>query len=200
MIRSRKNFFVAGLAVASVGAAIWAVAAPGRGSELRASALAESPTGRATPSPDTRNLAEAVERWHAESSALNREGPGKPVLERAKPLLSNVGRERDTLTAFPTTNGVVCFEIRAAGTCGKLDTPTGIAWAILSTRGSTRVFGIVADEVSRVTVNVDGTDHRALLRSNAFFYELDEGVSESAIRSIASTSKAGSTRTITIGS
>jgi hypothetical protein len=195
MLKPRRNVFITGVAVASVAGAIWTMAAVGRGPDIPVSALGGSGATRGA-SPDTRNLADAVDRWQAESARLNRDGPGKPVIERATPLLTHVGRERDTLTAFPTTNGAVCFEIKAAGTCGKLDTPTSFTWAILSTRGSTRVFGVAADDVRRIEVDVDGVLHRALLRSNGYFYELDEGLSESAIRSITSTSKDGATRKV----
>jgi len=182
--------FVGGLA----GAAVGALTAVGRGSPPRppAAALADSSGMPAATSPDVRDLAGAVNRWNDEASRFNGPGPGIPLADRAKDLLSGVGRASDIVSAFPTSRGLVCFEIKAGGTCGSLDTPSGVSWAILSTRGNSRVFGIASDVVARIQVDVKGTLYDATLRNNAYHYQLASDLDDTAVHGLLVTWKDGS--------
>jgi len=142
-------------------------------------ALIDSGRARTTAPADAQSLADAVARWNEE---YPRTGPGIPLTSEARDLLSGVGREGDTLTAFRTQRGDVCFEIRAAGTCGRVDTPSGITFAILSTRtGGARLYGVAADQVVRVEIQVNGANSKALLRDNGFYYHLPQGTASSDI-------------------
>ena len=181
------------LFAASFGAAAGATAAAKRSNgDVPATALMQA--ARAKLPATSADLASAVGRWQADSARWGGAGPGSPALERANTLLAGVGRERDSLNAFPTSQGMVCFEIKAAGTCGRLDTETGLTWAILSTHRSTRIYGVAADSVQRVEVTVNGVAHPAVLRNNGYFYELEAGIPESAIDAIVAAWSDGSTR------
>lgn len=190
----RGSLLVAAVAVLAGGgtAAAFAVRAL---TETPASALNGPAHGRDATPADALDLAQAVERWGAE---LPGSGPGEPLTDRSATLLSDVGSQHDTVSAFPTSHGAVCFEIRAAGTCNTLDGSPGITWAILSALGSTRVYGVEADGVARVQVNVGGLLHEATLRNNGYFYELEKGMRLRDVRGITATWKDGSTREVTM--
>jgi hypothetical protein len=148
---------------------------------------------------DATNLAQAVARWNNEYPAT---GPGTPFTSQAIDLLTNMGREGDTVTAFTTRRGSVCFEIRAAGTCERLDDPSGITLAIFATRvGGTRVYGVAADSVARVQVNVAGVLRDAVLHNNAYYYQLPSsfGIAEGdAVQNLVVTSKDGTTHLVNV--
>jgi hypothetical protein len=141
---------------------------------------------------DAANLAAASSRWTNEHPNT---GPGGALNVPASDLLTNVGAAHDTVTAFATNRGSVCFEIRAAGTCGNLnDSPAGISVAILATRaGGTRVYGVTSDQVQRVQVDVAGTNGDAQLENNAFYFQLPPGTADSEVQQVVSTWKDGST-------
>jgi hypothetical protein len=139
---------------------------------------------------DSNDLADAVGRWNSERPST---APGVALTARATDLLSGVGRERDTLTAFATRRGWVCYEIAAAGTCGKLDLQGGVSFALLYTRaGGTRLYGVAADKVARVQVDVAGTLTDATLQNNGLYYQLPEGVDGDAVARVMVTWKDGS--------
>jgi hypothetical protein len=163
---------------------------------LSVSALAGS-TGRNVNNPsDNASLADAVTRWNAEHPA---NGPGAPLLSEATDLLSNVGAGNDTLSAFPTQKGSVCYQILAAGTCGSVDTPTGITFSILSTRDAgTRLFGVASDRVTRVEVVIDGIANAAILRENGFYFQLPKGTGSNGVQRVISTLGDGSTHTVEV--
>lgn len=46
---------------------------------------------------------------------------GTPLPGKARDLLSGLGPAGDTITAFPTTSGEVCYMIQGAGSCANLD-------------------------------------------------------------------------------
>jgi hypothetical protein len=192
----RVKSFVVGLLCASVlgGAAVGALAAIGRGSSPRppAAALNDSSVTLAVTPPDALDLANAVDRWNDEAARSHRAGPGIPLPSEAKNLLSAIGSAGDTVTAFPTSRGLVCFEIKAAGTCGSLNSPSGITWAILSTRGDSRVFGVASDAVARVQVDVNSVLHDATLKNNGFHYQLASQLDDTAVKSLLVTWKDGS--------
>jgi hypothetical protein len=194
-MRSGKRLLV-GLLCASVlgGAAVGALAAIGRGSATRppATALNDSSGTLAVTPPDALDLAAAVDRWNDEAARSHGPGPGIPLIGRAKNLLSGVGTAGDTVTVFPTSRGLVCFEIKAAGSCGSLNSPSGITWAILSTRGNSRVFGVAADAVARVQVDVKGVLHDAILRHNAYHFQLPAQLDDTAVHSLLVTWTDGS--------
>jgi hypothetical protein len=196
---TRKRF-IAGLLCAGVlgGAAVGALAAVGRGSAPQppAAALNDSSGTLTVTPPDALDLARAVGRWNDEAARFHGPGPGIPLTGQAKNLLAGVGRARDTVTAFPTSRGLVCFEIDAAGTCGSLDSPSGVTWAILSTRGNSRVFGVASDAVAHVQVDVNGVLHDATLRHNAYHYQVASGLDDTAVRGLLVTWTDGSRHTV----
>jgi hypothetical protein len=192
----KQTRWVVGLLSAAVlaGAAVGALAAIGRGSPAQppAAALDDSSGTLAVTPPDVLDLSAAVNRWNDEAAQFHGPGPGVPLPARAKNLLSGMGRAGDTVAAFPTSRGLVCFEIRAAGTCGSLNSPSGVTWAILSTRGNSRVFGIASDAVARVEVDVKGVLHAAILRHNAYHFQLPAELDDTAVHGLVVTWKDGS--------
>jgi hypothetical protein len=81
---------------------------------------------------------------------------------------------------------MVCYEINAAGSCGRVDTSTGITWGILNGgAGGTRVFGVAANKVVKVQVQASGTLYDAVLHDNGIYFELPAGTSEHQLQVIA---------------
>ncbi|HZS29997.1 MAG TPA: hypothetical protein VFA37_01930 [Gaiellaceae bacterium] len=117
---------------------------------------------------------------------------GTPLPDQARDLIENAGAAHDTLGAFPTSTGEVCFEVLAAGDCGRVDGSaafgTGITFGILSTRsGGTRLYGVAADNVAQVDVEIGGTDYPATLRNNGFYFALPDGVDSGQIQNVVAT-------------
>ena len=191
--RWRRFVIAAALAVGLV-----AVVAPAIGSAGRLLGLGGGePSALRTASGTVRDPGEnagmvtAVERWNGEPS----NGTGRPVVSKAADLLTDVGSAHDTLTAFPTTkDGVVCYHVRGAGSCGDLfGTASHIVVGTLWIRGSGgRLFGVAADDVVRVEVDVAGTHNEAILRNNGFYFALPRGSGGSDIQ-VFSTLDDGST-------
>jgi len=172
------------IAVVGVGALVGAAIAFASNGNAPVAALTSGTTAGTAEPANVENLAEAVTRWNLESSdtRLN-----TPLASQAADLLTNVGNGNDTLSAFPTASGQVCFEIKAAGTCGRVDTPTGITFGILSGgSGGTRLFGVAADQVTRVQVQVNGNRSDALLRNNGFYFQLPAGVGGADVEQVIS--------------
>ncbi|MGA9760958.1 MAG: hypothetical protein WBQ14_00825 [Gaiellaceae bacterium] len=162
----------AALAIASLTDNSSSVTAFSNGSTLSASSTA-----------DVSNLAASVTRWKNEDS---NSGSGTPLASQARDLITNAGPGNDTLSAFPTSTGMVCYEINAAGTCGRVDTSTGISFGMLGGGvGGTRVFGVAADKVVKVQVQVSGTLYDAILNNNGFYFQLPVGTSEHQLQVIA---------------
>lgn len=153
-------------------------------------------SGNVQNAADNRSLADAVSGWDREHPNT---GPGEPLLAKSKDLLIGVGARQDTLSAFPTSKGAVCYQILAAGTCGKLDSPSGITFSILAIRDrGTRLFGVASDEVVRVQVVVDGVARGALLRNNGFHYQLSDGSEGSEVQRVISTFADGTTHSVSV--
>jgi hypothetical protein len=193
---NRSKLFVLGLiGVLLVAVGIGASTAVGLTPSPIASAF-EGSSGQVGNAADNRNLADAVTGWNKEHPKT---GPGNPILSKSTDLLAGVGTKADTLSAFPTSRGAVCYQILAAGTCGKLDTPSGITFSILSIRDrGTRLFGVASDQVSRVQVVVDETTRDAILRKNGFYYQLPDGSDGSEVQRVISTLVDGSTYTVSV--
>jgi hypothetical protein len=126
---------------------------------------------------------------------------GNPVLGKARDLLSGLGPVGDTITAFPTTNGAVCYMIQGAGSCTNLDkwpwNTVGFTFGVFGTRdGGTRIFGIAADKVTAVSVEIAGVDYPAVLGNHALYYHLPPGVHESDLQRITATWNDGSTHSV----
>jgi hypothetical protein len=122
---------------------------------------------------DVQNLAEDVTR--VPPGVANR--AGTPLLGKARDLLSGLGTAGETISAFPTSTGDVCYEIKAAGSCGNLDKwpwkTVGFTFGILWTRADgARVYGVAADQVASINIVIAGTPHPAILQNNAFYYQL----------------------------
>jgi hypothetical protein len=153
--------------------------------------------------PPTTNPGEAhsfTDDWNA--------GPGpnlsgRPLPADARDLLSGLGPASDTITAFPTSNGTVCYMIDGAGTCGNLQrwpwNTIGFVVSIFSMRpGGTRIYGIAAAKVTSMSVEIDGVEYPAILRNHAFYYHLPAGVQESDLQQVTATWSDGSTHTMPI--
>lgn len=159
-----------------------------------------------TPAPPPKDPAEVqsfVDDWNTGPWGL--ENPaGVPLLGEARDLASGLGTAGDTITAFPTSDGAVCYMVMGAGSCGFLDSRdpvgAGITFGILSTRitGTTRLFGVASDEVASVNVVIDGIEHPAILRNNAFYYQLPQGISERDVEGVVATWTDGSTHTFPV--
>jgi hypothetical protein len=126
---------------------------------------------------------------------------GKPLPGVARDLLSGLGTAGDTITAFPTSTGAVCYMIQGAGTCTNLEKwpwdTVGFTFSIFSTRnGGTRIFGIAADKVASVSVDVSGAEQPAILENHSLYYQLPAGVHESDVQQIVATWKDGSTHSV----
>ena len=107
--------------------------------------------------------------------------PGLPVLSRSRLLLADVGSRHGAIYVVPTTTGNVCFLV----TLGPQGCSTGFTQAspvdvtIFDGDGfgygkPAAVTGLVPDDVTGVTVFVDGSGHAARIASNAYFYELPD--------------------------
>jgi len=195
MIRSRQNQKMQHIAFGATacviaGAIIGGATASARDMRPPVAALNDQRAAPTAAPADSQNLADAVERWSQENPGT---GPGLPVTSEATDLMSGLGRGSDTLTAFRTDRGDVCFHIRGAGTCGRVDTPTGITFAVLSTRsGGSRVYGVAADQVKRVEVRLGDVIGDAVFRNNGFFYQLPEGLSSIDISAVTAVWRDGS--------
>jgi hypothetical protein len=123
---------------------------------------------------------------------------GAPLIAQARDLVRDIGTAHDTLAAFPTTSGEVCYEVKGSGSCGFVDDQepygAGITFSILWDRstGETRIFGVAADQVKTVDVEIGGVDHPATVDNNGFYYRLPDGVSDSQIQQVIATWKDGS--------
>ena len=181
----RRSRFTICLIIAAVGVCVLvgaALAFASNGNAPVAALTGGTTAGTAEPA-NVENMAEAVTRWDREGS----DALGAPLTSQAADLLTNVGNENDTLSAFPTASGQVCFEVKAAGTCGRVDTPTGVTFGILSTRsGGPRLYGVAADQVTRVQVQVNGIRSDALLRNNGFYFQLPAGVGGADVEQVIS--------------
>lgn len=150
---------------------------------------------------DAQNLANDV--TNTPPGVTNQDGT--PLAGKARDLLSGLGTTGDTITAFPTTNGTVCYELQGAGSCANLEkwpwNTVGLTFSIFSSGdGGTRIFGIAADKVASVGVVVAGVQHAATLQNNAFYYQLPAGVSESDIDQVVATWVDGSAHTFPVSS
>lgn len=128
---------------------------------------------------------------------------GKPLTGKARDLLSGLGTADDTLTAYPTTSGAVCYMILGAGSCANLETwpwnTVGFTFSIFSTRdGGTRVFGIASDKVASVRVEIGGVEHPMILENNALYYQVPPGERDSDIQQLVATWKDGSVHPVPV--
>ncbi len=126
---------------------------------------------------------------------------GKPLTGKARDLLSGLGTAGDTITAYPTSSGAVCYMIQGAGSCTNLAkwpwNTVGFTFSIFSTRdGGTRVFGIASDKVTSVSVEVAGVEQPAILENNALYYQLPPGVHDSDIQQVTASWSNGSTHSV----
>lgn len=157
-------------------------------------AFSSSATASASSSPFVGGLAQDVGRWPAGTT----DHAGTAVTSDARTLISDVGTARDTLAAFPTTSGEVCYEIEGSGSCGFLDGRApygaGIAFSIAWDRasGTTRIFGVVGNQVNAVDVEIGGVEYPATLSNNGFYYQLPSGDSSDEIQHVTATWSDGS--------
>ncbi len=156
-----------------------------------------------SPAPPTKHPADVQNMAHSvtiEPPGVTYKG-GKPLTGKARDLLSGLGTAGDTITAYPTSSGAVCYMIEGAGSCANLAkwpwNTVGFTFSIFSTRdGGTRVFGIAADKVTSVSVEVAGVEQPAILENNAVYYQLPPGVHDSDIQQVTATWSDGSTHSV----
>lgn len=152
-----------------------------------------------TPAPPTKHPADVKSMIDSGSPPGVVNHDGTPLPGEARDLLSGLGTGNETITAYPTTNGTVCYMLRGAGSCANLEhgsgpfRPLGFAFSIFSMRGEgPQVFGIAADKVTSISVVIGGVAHPALLQNGAFYYQLPSGVHDYDIQRIVATWKNGS--------
>lgn len=153
--------------------------------------------------PPTTNPGEAqsfTDDWNT-GPAGTRNLNGKPLPADARDLLSGLGPANDTITAFPTSNGAVCYMIEGAGSCTNLNkwpwNTIGFTVGIFSTRnGGTRVFGITDAKVTAINIEIAGVEYPATLGNHAFYYHLPPGIHDSDLQQITATWSDGRTHTM----
>lgn len=158
-----------------------------------------------SPAPPTKHPTDVQNMAHSatiEPPGVTYKG-GKAITGKARDLLSGLGTADDTITAYPTSSGEVCYMIEGAGSCANLEkwpwNTVGFTYSVFSTRvGGVRVFGIATDKVASVSVVVGGVTNDALLENNAFYYQLPEGVDESQIQQIVATWGDGSSHPVPV--
>lgn len=189
--------------VSVVGGAVFGLAMPAFGTASTPTPLAAF-SNPALPHPAdasaAADLAAAVTRWNSDA-ANSSVSAGVPLIGEARDLATGLGKADDTITAFPTSNGLVCYEIRAAGSCGRVDDEVGPGFvvSVLYTRDEgTRVFGVVSDAVRSVDVEVAHVTYPATLRGNAFYYDLPSGVSGSSVDSVSATWSDGTVHSLEV--
>jgi hypothetical protein len=154
-----------------------------------------------TTAPPTTNPGEAqtfgTGYWEGGSHRFD----GKPLPGDAKDLLSNLGPAGDTITAFPTSNGSVCYMIQGAGTCVNLQMwpwkTIGFNVGIFGTHdGGTRVFGVTDAKVRAMDIEIAGVEHPMILGNHAFYYHLPPSAHESDLQQLTATWSDGTTHTM----
>lgn len=114
------------------------------------------------------SLTDAARRWTTEHPDT---GPGEPLVDHTRALLT-VGD--DTLRAFPTARGDVCYEVRDAGTCARLTDERPAWFSILYTRdGGRRAYGVVRDDVRSLTIQLGSRDVPANIVNGGFYATLN---------------------------
>lgn len=154
-----------------------------------------------TTAPPTTNPGEAQTFTDDWNTGPVRNLNGRPLPADARDLLSGLGPAGDTITAFPTSNGGVCYMIQGAGTCANLEkwpwNTIGFNVGIFGTRdGGTRVFGITDAEVTAMDIEIAGVEHPMILGNHAFYYHLPPSVHESDLQQLTATWSDGSTHTM----
>jgi hypothetical protein len=201
--RRRRLFsLVAVLCCAGAGTLFGSTFAHGGTAVPPVSVLANPPETPPADSASVQNLANAVTGWNSQSTDPAH-ATGAPLTSDARDLMTDVGAAGDTLGAFPTANGGVCYEILAAGGCGNLNagpwSNLGFTFSILFTQGGgTRVFGVVSDSVAKIDVETGGVDYPATVSGNGFYYQLPYGVSGDQVQQITATWKDGSVHTFSL--
>ena len=73
----------------------------------------------------------------------------------------------------------------------------GFTFGVFGTHdGGTRIFGIAADKVTAVSVEIAGIEHPAILGNHALYYHLPPGVHDSDIQQVTATWKDSSVHSV----
>jgi hypothetical protein len=158
-----------------------------------------------SPAPPTKHSADVQDMARSstnEPPGITYRG-GKALTGKARDLLTGLGKADDTITAYPTSTGAVCYMILGAGSCANLETwpwnTVGFTYSVFSTRADgVRVFGIAADKVASISVSIGDVSYPALLQNNAFYYQLPQSVDENDIQEIVATWSDGSTHSVPV--
>jgi hypothetical protein len=126
--------------------------------------------------------------------------PGRADLDKARMLMTGLGREQRSIFAFPTAKGRVCSELTNFSS-GCLDgfrsrSPVAVTYGDPSATEPGIVWGLAPDDVNAVSVIVNGSAHPAQLGKNAYFYQGSS--SASAFEALVITFKNGQTKTVPI--
>ena len=196
MLRTRSKFvaaFVISTMLAGVVAGATLAFVKTRGAAEPPVAALDRAAHPATAQPGyAADLRQAVGRWNNERPSTAPGAPSNPV-----DLITGIGKASDTLTAFATDRGWVCYEVLAAGSCGRVDLTGGVTFSILSTRADgVRLYGVAADYVSAVEVETEDVWHPAVLRKNGFYYALPDGRQDSDVQFVRATWTDGSTHLV----
>jgi hypothetical protein len=98
------------------------------------------------------------------------------AMRSVRKLRSDLGRTRSAVYAFENTHGAPCFILVGhAGTCAKSasDGSPGLHWTIGGGYGDvpSNLVGIASDDVTRVTLLIDGSSVPVSLKNNVVFGE-----------------------------
>jgi hypothetical protein len=135
--------------------------------------------------------------------------PGEALGDKSRLLLSGLGVRDESLYAWPTSNGWVCWTWgrEGGGACVSHFTEAdemrvdyaGIDPDHTGSGYPGTLIGIVPDDVVAAQVQVDGVAQAAIVESNAIFYELPDGACTNwAFESLTATYRDGSSNTVPI--
>jgi hypothetical protein len=103
--------------------------------------------------------------------------PGAVSSDESRLLLSGLGRRDESLYAAPTVNGWVCVALgpHGGGGCAP-ELTNGIQFQMLTadcgTKEPTVAYGLVANDVESVRLDMGSTEQEAVVGANGFFAEL----------------------------
>jgi hypothetical protein len=122
-----------------------------------------------------------------------------PLAHKARLLLEDAGLEGESVVAAPTEDGRVWVSLAPSGT-GSCGYPTSFGLVINGERRGSRhlVYGLVADEVEGVDLELDGTERAARMGENCFAYGSESSREDMPLRLVLHLED-GSTETIALG-
>jgi hypothetical protein len=190
---------VIGLAAAAIGSSVLrtrdATADQPASSALISALAPQSPT---IPAAAAKDLAGLGQRDVTREAAISGSTPdvAPPLLDQARVLRSDLGRDHLAIEAMPSAGNTVCFGIVDRGsTCAPLVRfASGFSYLIQGVDGA-HVIGVTRDDVTSIEIDIDGTWNPLPIVNNTFFYELSTSRSMRDVLYIRSTLADGSQHT-----